>query len=268
LIVHALSAEGRAAVQDAARAGALLAFDFDGTLAPIVERPGDARVRDPTRALLRAAAHLFRCAVVSGRGRGDVASRLDGIPLAAIVGDHGADRGLASPAPAVRAQVRAWASALRDALEEGGVEVEEKAFTLAVHYRRAHAPEEARRRILHLATSLPGARVFGGLAVVNLAPVGAPTKGDAVAAFAAQFSPAPLLYLGDDDTDEDAFRSRVVTCPIRVGYLERTAARYYLRDQGEVDAFLWTLVSERARAAGLGDGWQELDPLRDVGGAG
>jgi trehalose-phosphatase len=155
---------------------------------------------------------------------------------------------------------------LREAVEGNGIEVEDKGFTVAVHFRRAVAPELARRRILHLASVMPGARVFGGHAVVNLAPIGTRTKADAIAAFAAQFPPGPLLFAGDDETDEDALRSPLVTHGIRVGRPERTAARYFLEAQADVDRLLWALVSEQARVAGLGDGWQGLDPSRNRGG--
>lgn len=268
-MIHVLSNkeyEGYEAIREVARARALLAFDFDGTLAPMVDDPADARVGDHTRALLRAAALLFPCAVISGRARADLAARLARVPLLAIVGNHGAERGTAPPPGDVRAQVQAWASALRAAVGGDGVVVEDKGFTVAVHYRMARDAAEARSRIVQLASVLPGARVFGGHAVVNLAPVGAATKADAMASLAAQFPPWPVLFVGDDDTDEDAFRSRVVSHPIRVGWSERSAARYYLENQAEVDRLLWMLVAERARVANLGEGWQELDPARNIGG--
>jgi trehalose 6-phosphate phosphatase len=243
------------------RDGSLLAFDFDGTLAPLVDDPRDARMRAHTRALLRAAAMLFPCAVISGRARADVLARLGDAPLRAVIGNHGAERGDAPPC-VVRARVAEWAAALRDALDEEGVEIEDKGLTVAVHYRRARSPDTARRRIVLLAAQLPGARVFGGHSVVNLAPVGAPTKADAIEAFSLQFPAAPLVYVGDDETDEDAFRSHVVTFAVRVGRSEASAARYHLEHQGEIDALLWAIISERARKSGLGEGWQELDPAR------
>lgn len=265
-MIHVLSDEGREVLRVLARQGALLAFDFDGTLAPIVDDPASAQVSAHTQALLRTAALLYPCAVISGRARADLAKRLARIPVARLVGNHGAEADAEPPPPLVRTQVRAWAGALRDAVEGDGVEVEDKGFTVAVHFRRAREPAGARLRILHLASVLPGARVFGGHAVVNVAPIGAPTKADAIDAFAAQFPPGPLLFAGDDETDEDAFRSPLVTCAVRVGRSERTAARYCLETQADVDRLLWVLVSERARGSGLVDRWQDLDPSRSSGG--
>jgi trehalose 6-phosphate phosphatase len=257
--MHLLSADGREVLRALAQR-ALLAFDFDGTLAPIVDDPEQARLGRRTRALLVAAARLFPCAVVSGRSRADLATRLAGIPGLELVGNHGAEREAGAPPPFVRARVRAWAGALRDAAGCEGVTVEDKGYSVAVHYRRARSPVEARRRILTLAAALPGARVFGGHSVVNLAPADAPTKADAIERFASSYPPWPVLFVGDDVTDEDGFRSPVVTHPVRVGRPDLTAARYHLASQQEVDDLLWCLVSERARAAGLDGEWQELDP--------
>jgi trehalose 6-phosphate phosphatase len=265
-VTHLLSAEGKEVLRSLAQHGAVVALDFDGTLAPIVEDPAQARIGERTRALLAAAAGLYPCAVISGRSRADLAARLAGIPGLDLAGNHGAERGDGSPPPAIRAQVRAWAGALRAVVGGDGVAVEDKGYSLAVHYRRARSPEQARRRILGLAAALPGARVFGGHAVVNLAPAGAPTKADAVERFASGFPAWPVLFVGDDETDEDAFGSPVVTHPVRVGPAERTAARYHLRTQAEVDVLLWCLVSERARASGLGGEWQKLDPALEHGG--
>jgi trehalose 6-phosphate phosphatase len=195
-----------------------------------------------------------------------LATRLARIPVSLLVGNHGAETEAEPPPPIVRSQVRAWAAALMEAVEGDGIEVEDKGFSVAVHFRRAVAPELARRRILHLASVMPGARVFGGHAVVNLAPIGAPTKAEAIDVFAAQFPPGPLLFAGDDETDEDAFRWPPVTHGVRVGRSESTAARYFLEGQVDVERLLWALVSERARVAGLGDGWQDLNPSRNRGG--
>jgi trehalose 6-phosphate phosphatase len=197
--------------------------------------------------------------------RADVLARLGNVRIHTVVGNHGAEWGRGAP-PGVTARVAAWAAALREAVDDEGVEIEEKGLSVAVHYRRARSPDAARRRILKLAALLPGARVFGGHAVVNLTPVGGPTKADALEGFSLQLSPAPLMYLGDDETDEDAFRSPVVTYGVRVGRSEASAARYHLEHQGEIDAVLWGLVSERVRLAGLGDEWLALDPARNAGG--
>src|SRR5690349_15297415 len=63
---------------DFARSNVLLAFDYDGTLAPIVDHPRDAVMRPETKALLRQVTRLYPCTVISGRSRADVRQRLSG----------------------------------------------------------------------------------------------------------------------------------------------------------------------------------------------
>ena len=215
-MIDILSPAGRQALSDVARRKPVVALDFDGTLAPIVHNPGDAGMRDTTRGLLRVLSLLCPCAVISGRARADVASRLGPASLAVVVGNHGSEMSGAPPPRQLRARLSTWAATLRRSFDPADVQVEEKGFTLAVHYRNSSRKEEMRRRIWTVAQALPGATLRGGHAVVNVAPDGAPTKGDAVEAFASGFEGRPVVFIGDDEVDEDAFRSPRVTLSIRV----------------------------------------------------
>lgn len=237
-----------------ARERALLVFDYDGTLAPIVARPSDAAMREETRGLLRVAALLYPCAVVSGRSRADLAPRLEGIPLLAFVGNHGAEAGFGpvdrTPCPVVRG----WRDALERALADlPGVEIEDKGLSVAVHYRRAPDPANARRRVQAAAEVLEGARIFEGLAVLNVAPVDAPDKGAAVAEILQRVGRRSVLYVGDDVTDEEAFAAGDVTVGVRVGAAERSSAGFYLPQQGAVDELLAALIAARRTLDGEGD---------------
>ncbi len=238
------------AIEEAAHRRALLVFDFDGTLAPIVLDRAAAALRDSTRALLRKAALVYPTAVVSGRSRSDVAARVAHAPLVAVVGNHGGEPGHEGPDPRVRRRVEAWAAALARALADlGGVEVEDKGITLTVHYRRSRRPESARRRIVEAASALEGARVSGGHAVVNVCPAGMPRKGAAVEKLVARFAAPMAVYVGDDVTDEDAFESPAVAVSIRVGRSRDSSARYYLDEQADLDALLDALIAARESAA-------------------
>jgi trehalose 6-phosphate phosphatase len=210
-------------------------------------------MRESTRLLLRMTALVYPTAVISGRSRADVAALLANVPLRAIVGNHGAEVGPGRPHRRLRRRVEAWFAALRDALADlGGVEIEDKGITLAVHYRRSRQRAEARRRILLAASELPLARVSSGKAVVDVCPIETPTKAAAVEDLARRFTAPLVLYVGDDVTDEDAFRSPAVRVPTRVGSSDESTARYYLASQEEVDALLEALVVGRARAAHVG----------------
>lgn len=243
-----------AALAEVVRVQPLLVFDFDGTLSPLVDRPDAAGLRPETRALLRVAALLYPCAVVSGRRRADVAGRLEGIPLVAVIGNHGAEAGFGPVERSPRPEVEAWLEALHAALGAmPGVSIEDKDLSVAVHYR--HAPERgaARRAIFGVARRLPGARVFGGRTVVNVVPGDAHDKGDAVARLLPRANRRTAVFVGDDVTDEDAFRHRDVALGVRVGRSARSAAGYYVPAQRDVDDLLRLLVRERRRQDGLGD---------------
>lgn len=246
-------------VWDIARTRPVLAFDFDGTLAPIVEDRGAAALRPETRALLRAAALLYPCAVISGRKRADVAARLDGVPLVGVVGCHGAEPGFGPLDRTLAQRVASWGGALEAALRGcDGVEIEDKRFGIAIHYRRARVWPAAERRALAAATSLAGATVFPGRAVVNVLPREAPTKGDAVAALCERLGARSAVYVGDDRTDEDAFRSDAVAVPIKIGVPARSAAAHWLPDQARVDDLLRALVRARVEQDGAGASWEGL----------
>lgn len=221
----------------------LCAFDFDGTLAPIADHPDKAGMRKRTRKLLRRLSSLYPCIVVSGRNRASVLKMLDGVRVAAVLGNHGAESGRLSGTPK---DVQRWKAALE--LEVGlipGAWIEVKATSLAIHYRLSARKAEARRRILAAAQMLKNVRVFGGKDVVNVVAKLAPHKGDALASERDRLQCNWVLYVGDDENDEEAFALGGNVVPVRIGRKQRTHARYYLRSQKEIDELLESLVHSR-----------------------
>jgi trehalose 6-phosphate phosphatase len=254
-----LSAAGSAVIEEVARARTLLAFDFDGTLAPIGEDRARADMRAETRALLRATALLYPCAVISGRTRSDVSSRVRDVPLVAVVGCHGAEPGFGPLDCSLERRVASWRGALEQALCGcEGIEMEHKRFSVALHYRRARSWRDAERLALSAAGALEGAVVFGGHAVVNVLPKDAPTKGDAIRELCDRLGARMAIYVGDDRTDEEAFRSEVVGISVSVGGERDSSAGYRLAGQREVDDLLRALLAARARQDGLGERWEGL----------
>jgi trehalose 6-phosphate phosphatase len=217
----------------------LCAFDFDGTLAPIVSTPDDAGLRPSTRRLLHEVAVLYPCAVISGRARRDVAARLDGLPLFEIVGNHGLEP--ARGAGAFEAVVARWVPRLRRRLEpHRGVVIEDKRLSVAVHYRKSREKKRALQAIRVAVAGLGPLRAVPGKQVLNLLPAGAPHKGLALEAVRARAGCDTALYVGDDDTDEDVFaldQPGRLLC-IRVGRRHGSLAPYYLRRREEIDALL------------------------------
>jgi trehalose 6-phosphate phosphatase len=182
--------------------------------------------------------------VVSGRARADVRRRLAGTGVREVVGNHGIEPWDEAPAHERRAAL--WQAALRRRLARApGVTIEDKRFSLAVHYRRAPRAAVARAAILDAVRDLRGFRLVPGKRVLNLVPKKAAHKGTGLEALRKRFGCAAAIYVGDDETDEDAFalgrRGRLLA--IRVGRRRGSAAGYYLRNQREIDRLLEELVA-------------------------
>jgi trehalose 6-phosphate phosphatase len=218
----------------------LLAFDFDGTLAPIVANRDAARMRVRTRNLLRRVCDLYPCAVISGRSRADVMSRLEGLPVRYVIGNHGLEPG--GHLSTFERLVIEARPALEEALaSQPGVDIEDKRFSLAVHYRRSRRKRDAREAIYRAVQALPRAmRTIPGKLVVNVLPERAPHKGDALLGLREKEGADTAIYVGDDATDEDVFQldqpGRLLS--VRVGRTEGSAAAYYLRSQRDIDSML------------------------------
>lgn len=224
----------------------LLAFDYDGTLAPIVPDPEQARMRERTRDLLEQVARAYPCIVISGRSQEDVLRRVRGAGVFEVIGNHGLEPWRRTEAYA--GQVQAWIPVLRRHISGmDGVVIEDKSFSIAVHYRRATSRRRARAAIVEAAGELDGARVVGGKCVVNIIPRGAPHKGTALEMAREHLHCDVALYVGDDETDEDVFAlddpGRLLT--VRVGADATSQAAFYVRDQESVDTLLERLLALR-----------------------
>lgn len=244
---YLLSRPSRAILTSLAHERTLCAFDFDGTLSPIVEHPGQADMGAQTRILLRRLAALYPTIVLSGRSRADVLGRLRGVKVARVIGNHGAE----TEATALKANCRVahWKASLESELGGlPGLWVEDKNLSLAVHYRQSHQKTEVRRLILAATLNLRHVRVVGGKDVVNILVDRAPDKGEALAAERDRLLCSWVLYVGDDENDEDAFALDGNIVPVRVGRKQQSHARYYLRTQAEIDKLLELLVLLRTPA--------------------
>jgi trehalose 6-phosphate phosphatase len=247
-VIRILAKDNRDLLRQIAWSQVLLAFDFDGTLAPIVADRDAAEMRKDTAQLLHQLCKVYPVAVISGRSQSDVRKRLDGAPVKYVVGNHGLEPG--GDLPAIEDQVLRAKPLLDSALADiSGVEIEDKRYSLAVHYRRARNKRLARAAIDRAVTLLPvPMRVVLGKLVVNILPAGAPNKGDALLELRRVENAATALYLGDDVTDEDIFQldqpGRLFS--VRIGESAASAAKYYLRDQREMDALMKLLYQARA----------------------
>ncbi len=195
---------------------ALIAVDFDGTLAPIVEDPAAARATPAaTAALSRLARLAGTVAIITGRPAADAAAfaGVADVPGIIVLGHYGLQRWergtLSSPAvPAGLSTARAELPAVLSAAAAAqGTFVEDKGEALAVHTRRAAEPQAELERLraplagLAQRTSLA---LEPGRFVLELRPPGA-DKGRAIADLAAEHAPGAILFCGDDLGDRAAF---------------------------------------------------------------
>lgn len=214
--------DGLAALLDAP-GRALVALDFDGTLAEIVPDPEQARAHpDVVPALRRLAPRIGALAVVTGRPA-EVAVRLAGLEDAAglehltVLGAYGAERWEAAtgelsvppPDPGVMAVRAELPGTVREAVASGQAHIEDKGGALAVHTRRAADPDAAfaaLRGPLDRLAARHGLRLEPGRYVLELRPAGT-DKGHALAGLIGALEPSAVLYAGDDLGDLAAFEA-------------------------------------------------------------
>lgn len=174
---------------------------------------------------------------------------MNGAEVACLVGNHGNEWECPSAGQGrSRRIIRRLGAHLSERFAgSNGIRVEDKGLSLAVHYRQA-ADRVAARRIIHEAVcTARGAKVIGGRCVVNVLPSDASHKGTALRRLCSMFRSEAVIYVGDDVTDEFAFRRTDVSemLAIRVGAKRGSRAAYYLRDQREIDALLGQLLRVR-----------------------
>jgi trehalose 6-phosphate phosphatase len=232
----------------------LVALDFDGVLAPIVDVPSAARPLPASAEAVRALAALpdTTVALVSGRGLADLGA-VSGIgsPVR-LVGSHGAEldddgEGTGLLDDEQRARKAELASVLAELVDGSpGVALEDKPAGVAVHVRNADPAVGA--RTLDAVRSGPatwsGVEATEGKAVLDLAVVQV-SKGAAIDVLRERLGADAVLFVGDDVTDETAFvRMRERDVGVKVGEGE-TAAAYRVPAPEDVTALLERLLAAR-----------------------
>lgn len=234
--------EGLAALEAFCRAKTLFAFDYDGTLAPLVDNPSEAGMRNETKRLLGELSAWVPVAVISGRKRSDLTSFLPR-SVDFMVGNHGLEgskEGGASLGDAARCS-QEWSKLLKQRLaREEGIVLEDKLYSLTLHYRLAADKVAAQATIAAAIQGLsPAPRIILGKDVVNLLADGTPHKGTALLELRQRAGADAAVFCGDDDNDEDAFRLEEARhlC-VRVGARADSAAAFYLDSQTDMDQML------------------------------
>ena len=238
---YALSAAGLERIGAFVTDKTLLAFDIDGTLAPIVDWPWDARVPNDVQQHLSTLSQHAPVAIVTGRAIEDARPMLGFAPRY-LVGNHGAEGvpGFDEASAHCARICRTWLDELSTPdetwREVPGIVLEDKSYSLTFHFRHAQDRGGAHRLLVgRMGRLLPTPTLFDGKFVLNLLPPGAPHKGEALSVLLEQSHGDRALYVGDDSTDEAVFRLRSPNVlSVRVEHDRESAADLYLRGQSDV----------------------------------
>lgn len=227
---------------------ALVGFDVDGVLAPLVDHADDSRLSPGVRESLARLAERTEVVILSGRSLGDL-ERLFAFPAGLhVVGSHGlegrgdGDVSLDGDEQYVLDQLVTLGKKTVEAAGEGAW-LEYKPASVVVHTRAADpaVADPALAAVHRLAAMIDGAQVKPGHHVLELLARSA-SKGEALVGLGTRLERAPLIFFGDDVTDEDAFALMGDDdISVRVGDGD-TLARYRLRGPAAVAGFLERLT--------------------------
>lgn len=228
-------------------------LDYDGTLTPIVSRPKNAVLSESMLQILCQMASKYSIAIISGRDVQDIKSRI-GIEGIFYSGSHGFDIEGPSGLKKEISDAKKFLPLLRSIKEDlrkiakkfPGSEIEEKKFSIAIHYRNVGEPikENFKTCVQTILQNYNGLKLKKGKEVFDLSPNLDWHKGKAVLWLQSHvFTNHFLIYIGDDLTDEDAFEMLGHQgIGIVVGQPADTKASYMLKDTNEVQSFLQKIL--------------------------
>lgn len=244
------SPPGLFAVRSLAGVPSVLAFDLDGTLAPLVPCPGDAKVPEDTAARLKALSRRWPLGVITGRAIDDARDRLGFTPRY-LFGNHGAERTDIAASPLLRRRLNACREHLhryKAAMASRCVVLEDKGLSLALHYSLSPNIGKSRAWLDELIAPVTnGIHAMHGHQVMNIMPQNAPDKGDALLEIMRDCGAVKALVVGDDVNDESAFdKAPADSVTVRIAASKvPTRARFRLSSQSQVDRLLCMLLALR-----------------------
>jgi len=233
-------------------------LDYDGTLTPIVSHPEKAILSEETKALLLALKKnpKFLLAIVSGRSLKDI-RKLVGLKKIYYIGNHGLE--IFTPQKGTKQiiskEVFLELARIRNRLNSQlkdieGIHIEDKGSILAIHYRNIDpkcVPPILMALKQEIKDSRPSLYLGYGKMVFEIRPESNVNKGTAVLELLNQIDRDQVLplYIGDDQTDEDAFKFlKKIGITIFVGLPSHSSAQYYVEDSSEVYQFLKIIKEE------------------------
>ena len=232
---------------------AVFFFDYDGTLTPIVERPDLAKISPEMKEIIRQLSFKYKLAIVSGRGRRNLQTLVD-LPGIFYAGDHGLDI-MGPDISMIHPKVKKFLPLIQNiskSLDKSlthipGVIIEKKKMSVAIHYRQVSKEDLPGLKLplnKILKENRENIRLLKGKKVVEFLPNIEWNKGKAVLwilnTMGLDWSRRKVFYLGDDTTDEDAFRILRTrgTSILIAEKAEKSAADFRLSSPEEVKCWL------------------------------
>jgi len=185
-------------------------------------------------------------AIITGRSVEDISSHISFKPRY-IIGNHGIE-GIHTEEEllTIKEIIQFYRSLIQnqfqDKLEELGILLEDKVYSLSLHYRNSKTPNEAEFFIQTHMNCFASVKLSPGKMVFNLTPNIGINKGQAFISLLKKENAKFGFYIGDDETDEDVFvyrDPRLLT--VRIGFSEKSKAKYYIKSQAEICQVLETL---------------------------
>ncbi len=228
-----------------------LFLDYDGTLTPIVESPDKAFISDTIRSLIVRLKRHIPIAIISGRSLADLKEKV-GIDDIILAGNHGAEiwdgkkTVIDQQSLVNRKLIKEFINKLENTLSHiDGLFIEDKGVTASIHFRKMKTKNLPEFFDFFSKISVQyenSFKITSGKKVFEIRPIDAWNKGDAVEWILINKGKRKLpVYIGDDATDEDAFR-KIRGKGINVCIGGSPEAEYYLKTQGEIKNFLQCLL--------------------------
>ena len=239
---------GHAALRGFLMQPALCLFDFDGTLAPLINNPALVSLPQTIQQQLQAIQTRAPVGIITGRSLADMRQRLKFEPDY-VIGNHGLEGlpGWQRHAHQNFELCRSWLALLQPVLSDidDAVWIEDKSYSLTVHYRHAKNQAQVEQTLSACFETLsPAPRIITGKFNASLLPASAGDKGRAVEQLLILSQQYRALYVGDDTTDEDVFALHhpgIFT--VRVGDDVPTAADYVIKGHEDIKPLLDLLLA-------------------------
>ena len=239
--------------------GLLLMLDFDGTLSPIAPTPAKATLPATVKTQLKHAAKLMPVAIISGRPLANLKQKVR-LQNLIYAGSHGLEWQIGKQTSRLAAAKRVGKplGAIKPSLQKlirayPGSLLENKTFGFAIHYRgltaiKAAKFQQSAEQILRTATKTRNFRILSGKKILELQPNLNWHKGKVAKTILRRLQHKTKqkrlpIYVGDDVTDEDAFRELTSGLTIRVGQAASSRAKYFIKNPAQIALLLRRLTS-------------------------